>query len=129
MIIEAIAAFFAQSSQAGDIRPSRRIDPYALCSCANVDKSNLVSFIGIASDAEMTLGADGRSAEARQATIFRVLKGEGAGVPDPARVWHVTDPAKCGVKFDYGKRYRVTAVRKENGDLETSYCVMPKPAN
>ncbi len=128
MIIEAIAAFLAEASQAGDFRPLRQIDPYALCSCAGVDKSNLVSFTGIASDAEMTLGADGRSAEARQATIFRVLKGKGADVPDPAKVWHVTDPAKCGVKFDYGKRYMVTAVKKANGDLETTYCVMPKPA-
>lgn len=129
MIIEIIAVFLAQAAQTGDFRPSRQVDPYALCSCANADKSNLVSFTGIASDAQMTLGADGRSAEARQATIFRVLKGKGADVPDPAKVWHVTDPAKCGVKFDYGKRYQVTAVKKENGDLETSYCVMPRPAN
>ena len=129
MIIEAIAALLLQTAPTGDFRPSRQIDPYALCSCADVDKTKLVSFTGIASDAQMTLGADGRSAEARQATIFRVLKGESADVPDPAKVWHVTDPAKCGVKFDYGKRYIVTAVKKENGDLETSYCVMPKPAN
>lgn len=129
MIIEILAAVALQSSTSGEIRPPRQIDPYALCSCARADTSRLVSFTGIASDAEMTLGADGRSAEARQATIFRVLKGKGPDVPDPAKVFHVTDPAKCGVKFDYGKRYQVTAVKKENGELETSYCVMPKRAN
>ena len=74
----------------------------------------------------MTLGDDGRSAKARQATIFRVLKGAGESVPDPAKVWHVTNPAKCGVTFDYGKRYDVTAVRKSSGELETNYCVMPR---
>ncbi len=74
----------------------------------------------------MTLGPDGRTPEARQATIFRVMKGKSADVPDPAKVWHVTNPAKCGVKFDYGKRYTVVAVKKQNGDLETSHCVMPK---
>lgn len=129
MIIETLAAFALQSSTSGEIRPARQIDPYALCSCANVDKSDLVSFTGIASDAQMILGPDGRSAEARQATIFRVLKGKSADVSDPAKVWHVTDPAKCGVSFDYGKRYTVTAVKKENGELETSYCVMPRRAD
>lgn len=128
MIVEMIVSLFVQSSQAGDFRPQRQIDPYALCSCAGVDTSKAVSFVGIASDAQMTLGADGRSAEARQATIFRVMKGKSADVPDPAKVWHVTNPAKCGVKFDYGKRYAVTAVKNENGELETSYCVMPKTA-
>ncbi len=129
MILETLVAIALQSSPSGEIRPARRIDPYALCSCANTDKSNLVSFTGIASDALMILGPDGRSAEARQATIFRVVKGKSADVADPAKVWHVTDPAKCGVKFDYGKRYAVTAIKNENGELETSYCVMPKTAN
>lgn len=128
MIIEAAFFVLAQSAPAGDFRPRLEIDPYALCSCANADKSSLVKFTGIASDAQMLLGADGRSAEARQATIFRVLKGAGGDVPNPAKVWHVTDPAKCGVSFDYGKRYDVVAAKKANGELETSYCVMPKPA-
>ncbi len=127
-MIDVFAAILVQSSSAGEFRPARQIDPYALCSCAGVDKSTVVSFTGIVSDAQMTLGPDGRTADARQATVFRVVKGKGADVPDPAKVWHVTDPAKCGVKFDYGKRYAVTALKKENGDLETSYCVMPKPA-
>lgn len=129
MIIEAVAAILMQAAAGGDFRPSREADPYALCTCPPVDKESLVSFTGVASDAQMILGEDGRSAEPRQATIFRVLKGKSADVPDPAKVWHVANPAKCGVKFDYGKRYAIVAEKKSNGELETSYCVMPKPAN
>lgn len=127
MIIEAAIFLLAQSAAGGDFRPARRIDPYALCSCANAEKGATVAFTGIASDAQVILGEDGRSAEARQATIFRVLRGKSADVPDLAKVWHVTNPAKCGVKFDYGKRYDVVALKKANGELETSYCVMPRP--
>jgi hypothetical protein len=129
MIIEAVAAILMQSAAGGDFRPGREADPYARCTCPAIDKDNLVSFTGIASDAQMTLGDDGRSAEARQATIFRVQKGMGADVPELVKVWHVTNPAKCGVKFDYGKRYTIVAEKNSNGELETSYCVMPKPAN
>lgn len=127
MIIEFATLLFAQSTTGSDFRQSRQIDPYALCSCANADKSNIVSFTGYAADAEVILGEDGRSAESRQATIFRVTKGRSADVPELAKVWHVTNPAKCGVKFDYGKRYEIIASKKENGELETSYCLMPKP--
>ena len=125
MVFESLAVLFLQAAP-GDIRPTRTIDPYALCSCARAEEGTRVEFTGVASDAQMTLGADGRSAEPRQATIFKVLRGKSADVSDPAKVWHVTDPAKCGVKFDYGKRYDVVALKKPNGDLETSYCVMPR---
>jgi hypothetical protein len=127
MIIEAAIIVALQAASPGEFKPALKINPYALCSCANADRSNLVAFTGVANDAQMTLGPDGRTAIARQATIFRVLKGKSENVPDPAKVFHVTDPAKCGVKFDYGKRYDVVAVKKPNGELETSYCVMPKP--
>jgi len=126
MILETLAAIALQSGQSGDFRPARQIDPYALCSCSKEPEGELVSFTGVVSDAQMTLGDDGRIAKARQATIFRVLKGAGESIPDPAKVWHVTNPAKCGVTFDYGKRYDVTAVRKSSGELETNYCVMPR---
>lgn len=125
-MIEIFLAFLGQSS-AGEFRPTT-IDPYALCSCASADKSNLVSFTAIASDAEVALAEDGRSAKPRQATIFKVVKGAGDDVPERAKVFHLTDPAKCGVRFDYGKRYEIVAAKKENGELETSYCLMPKPA-
>ncbi len=126
MIIETALALLLQSSPSGEFRSPRKLNPYSLCSCEAVDEESLVSFIGIASDAEVTLGEDGLSAAPRQATIFRVLRSASDDIPDPAKVWHATDPAKCGVKFDYGKRYDVVAVKKDNV-LETNWCVMPKP--
>lgn len=126
MIIETAVTLMLQSQPSGDFRPIRKVDPYALCSCAAVDENSIVRFTGTASDAEMTLGPDGLSANARQATIFRVVKGESDATPNPAKVWHVTNPAKCGISFDYGKRYEVIAVKKD-GALETNWCVMGKP--
>ena len=126
MILESLAFYMLQAATGGDIRPARTFNPYALCSCVKKEEGERVEFTGVASDAQLVLGADGRSAEARQATIFRVLKG--ADDSETAKVWHVTDPAKCGVKFDYGKRYDVVALKKADGALETSYCVMPRAA-
>lgn len=128
MIVEFLSAMLMQAPAGGDFRPARRIDPYALCACSQADERPRVAFTGYATDAELTLGEDGRSAEERQATIFRVTKGRSADVPELAKVWHVTDPAKCGVKFDYGKRYDVAAVKREDGALETDWCKMGRPA-
>jgi hypothetical protein len=61
----------------------------------------------------------------RQATVFRVVKGAGADTPELTKVFHLTNPAKCGVRFDYGKRYVIVAAKKASGELETSYCLMP----
>ncbi len=126
MIIEAALLVVLQSTPSGDFRPSRKIDPYALCSCKPVDEKSTVRFTGYASDAEITLSDDPQKANPRQATIFRVSKGLSADVADMTKVWHVTDPAKCGIRFDYGKRYDIIAVKK-SGALETDWCVMGKP--
>ena len=126
MIFEAVIYLAMQTEPTGDFRPTRKVDPFALCSCKPVDAVSLVKFSGIASDAEMTLSEDPMTANARQATIFRVLKGKSADVLDLTKVWHVTNPAKCGISFDYGKRYDVVAVKKD-GALETDWCVMGKP--
>ncbi len=128
MIVEFLSAMLMQAPAGDDARPARRIDPYALCACPQTDDRTRVAFTGYATDAELTLGEDGRSAGARQATIFRVTKGRSAEIPELAKVWHVTNPAKCGVKFDYGKRYDVTAIRRDDGSLETNWCEMGKPA-
>ena len=125
MIIETIALLLAETSASDVFRP-REIDPYALCSCAGAAERETVTFTGYATDAEVTLAEDGRSAEARQATIFRVTKGGSDDIPERARVFHMTNPAKCGVKFDYGKRYDVTAIRRDDGALETNWCEMGK---
>ena len=122
MIIETALVVLLQS---GDFRP-RTIDPYALCSCKAADEKSLVRFTGYANDAEMTLSEDGLKANARQATVFRVTKGLSDDVAATTKVYHLTDPAKCGVSFDYGKRYDVVAIRKD-GVLETNWCVMGKP--
>ncbi len=123
MIIAAIAFFFAETSTSDVFRP-REIDPYALCSCAAAADRETVTFTGYATDAEVTLAEDGRSTEARQATIFRVTKGRSGDIPERTRLFHMTDPAKCGVKFDYGKRYDIVAVKRKDGALETSWCEM-----
>ncbi len=126
MIFEFLSMLMMQTPAGGDLPPTRRIDPYALCACPQADDQQRVNFTGYATDAELTLGEDGRSAEARQATIFRVTKGRSAEIPEFAKVWHVTNPAKCGVKFDYGRRYDVTAIRRDDGALETNWCEMGK---
>ena len=124
-MIEILAVIALQGAPAGGIRPpDQSSDPYYLCRCPQSAEEEAITFTGYASDAQLTLGADGRSVEARQATLFRVAKKPDASFPDPAKIWHVTDPAKCGVKFDYGKRYVVTAVKKPDGEYETNYCLM-----
>lgn len=125
MIIETALAMLLQSSSAEAFR-TRAIDPYALCSCKAADEKSVVRFTGYANDAELTLNEDGQQANARQATIFRVTKGRSDVVAALTKVFHLTDPAKCGVSFDYGRRYEIIAVKKD-GVLETNWCVMGKP--
>lgn len=127
MIAEVLLAIALQTTPSGDFRP-RVIDPYALCSCKAADEASLVRFTGYASDAELTLSDDPLKANDRQATIFRVVRGMSDDVAEMTKVYHRVNPAKCGVSFDYGKRYDVAAVKKD-GVLETDWCVMGKPRN
>lgn len=121
-MIEILTAFLLQT---GDTPETRRIDPYLLCVCPDVSALEKVEFSGFASDAEVILGDDGRSAKPRQATIFRVDKGP-KDFPSPAKVWHLTKPEKCGVSFSYGRRYDIVAVKKGD-EIETNWCLMGKP--
>lgn len=121
-MIEIVAALLLQ---AGDASETRRIDPYLLCVCPNVAGLEKIEFSGYASDAEMILGEDGRSAEPRQATVFRLDKGPN-DLKSPVKVWHFTKPEKCGVSFAYGRRYDVVAV-KRGEEIETNWCLMGKP--
>jgi hypothetical protein len=121
-MFDLIAAFLLQ---AGDTPETRRIDPYLLCVCPDVSGAEKIEFTGFASDAEMILGEDGRSAEPRQATIFRIDKGP-KDLKSPVKVWHLTKPEKCGVSFAYGRRYNVVAVKKGD-EIETNWCLMGKP--
>jgi hypothetical protein len=114
-------------SEPPQLRTPPKGDPYAKCVCEEVDPASLVSFTGIVSDAQVLLGEDGRSPAEKQATIFRVVKTLKGDVSSPAKIWHLTAPEKCGVTFDYGKRYTVVAM--QSGDtLETSWCIAPKPS-
>jgi hypothetical protein len=126
MIAEVFLIVALQGTPPDDFRPTRKIDPYAFCSCNVVDEALLVRFTGYASEAELTLSEDPLRTNDRQATIFRVVRGMSDDVAAKTKVYHRTNPAKCGVSFDYGKRYDVAAVKKD-GVLETDWCVMGKP--
>ncbi len=98
-----------------------------LCSCAKTKPPEFM-LQGLVVDAEMTLGPDGRKAAQRQATIFNVLSatefGKPANVEGRLKIFHVTNPDECGVRFDYGKEYMVYARKTEEGAYETDYCLM-----
>jgi hypothetical protein len=122
MLVEVAAAMFLQGAGAP---VSPRIDPYLLCVCKRPE-GDPIRFVGVASDAQLTLGADGLSTEDRQATIFTVVRVKSGDVKSPAKVYHSTNPAKCGISFNYGKRYEIVGVLK-NGLIETDWCQMGKP--
>ena len=98
-----------------------------LCSCAKT-KAPEFMLQGLVVDAELTLGPDGRKAAPRQATVFDVLSasenGEPAKINGRLKIFHETNTAKCGVRFDYGKEYMVYAHKNEDGAYETDYCLM-----
>ncbi len=123
-MIELLAAVLMQGAAEAEAPAPRRFDPYLLCVCRDVSGEEQVAFTGYATDAQMILGEDGRSALPRQATIFRIEKGP-KDLASPVKVWHVTKPEKCGVAFAYGKRYDVVAVKKGD-ELETNWCLMGK---
>lgn len=81
-------------------------------------------FNGVVVDAEVTVDASGRTANARQATIFRIVRTIKGEVESPAKVWHMTNIKKCGVQFDYGKLYVVHA-RIVDKVIETDACLTP----
>jgi hypothetical protein len=124
-VFEFLAAVMMQGAAEADTPAPRRFDPYLLCVCRDESGEEQVRFTGYATDAQMILGEDGRSALPRQATIFRIEKGP-KDLASPVKVWHVTQPEKCGVTFAYGKRYDIVAVKK-SGEIETNWCLLGKP--
>jgi hypothetical protein len=124
-MIEFLAVLMLQGAADADAPAPRRFDPYLLCVCRDEAEAETVSFTGYATDAQMVLGEDGRSALPRQATIFRIEQGP-KDLNSPVKIWHVTKPEKCGVTFAYGRRYDVVAVKKDD-ELETNWCLMGKP--
>ena len=96
----------------------------ASCVCRDEDAADdVVRLEGLVVDAEVTLGAGGRAANDRQATVFDV-SGGAAEISGRTRIWHSTRAENCGVTFDYGRKYRLAARRTEEGLLETDECLM-----
>jgi hypothetical protein len=124
-MIEVLAAVLMQGAAEAEAPAPRRFDPYLLCVCQDQSGAEQVTFTGYAVDAQLILGEDGRSAQPRQATIFRIEKGP-KDLATPVKIWHVTRPEKCGLSFAYGKRYDIVAVKKGE-EFETNWCLMGKP--
>ncbi|MEX0644915.1 MAG: hypothetical protein WD076_06375 [Parvularculaceae bacterium] len=97
--------------------------PPRLCSCALAQEGEILEFAGVAVDAELALDETGQNVLPRQASIFRVIRAPNKELKTPVKVWHSTETAQCGVRFDYGKEYQIRA-RKEGDRLETDYCLM-----
>ncbi|NNE41976.1 MAG: hypothetical protein HKN14_13775 [Marinicaulis sp.] len=131
LFVSAIAAMVLQS--AGDLSaPPPKVGPSPKpCDCSEVDFSSYFELRGLVIDAEVTLRANGMSMNERQATIFDTPKSEladGSIVDGRIRIWHITNEAKCGVTFDYGKKYLVAVTRNQAGEFETNACLMKRVA-
>lgn len=100
--------------------PDRTARPQ--CACPDETPPDLITIEGLVVDAEVTLGADRRSVNERQATIFEVA--QPLNDKKRVKVWHSTLEAQCGLTFEYGRKYKITARRTENDALETDLCLM-----
>lgn len=107
-------------ADAPQFRPTPREN---ICDCSRTAPPPDIIFSGVAIDAELRANASGRGAEPRQATIFRVINTMEGSVENPAKVWHITDTVRCGLRFDYGRVYLVLARKAESG-IETDACLM-----
>lgn len=110
-------AFAGAGAQESDKKPPR------LCGCEQQKPGEVIEFIGIAFDAELTVDETGQGVVPRQASIFRIVSSPDKTLKTPVKVWHSTETAKCGVRFDYGKEYSVRA-RRDGELLETDYCLL-----
>lgn len=115
-----LLAVVAQDADLTYAPPIRK--PPSDCTCPANVRSDVV-FSGYVVDAEMRLAADKLSVEDRMATVFDVKESNDGDVSGRTRVWHDVSEAKCGVSFDYGKKYTVAARRNDEGELETDQCL------
>lgn len=93
------------------------------CTCPDSYEAGAIMLKGIVVDAEMTAAADGRSANDWMATIFDVVYASDGSAKGRTRVWHSNAPGKCGLTFDYGRKYAL-AVREGANGYETDKCLM-----
>lgn len=123
-MLDLLAAFYLQGADAAAAPATRSFDPYLLCVCPEIDRTKIVRFSGYVTDAQLTLGPDGKSVLDRQATIFESVK-SASDIGDRVKLWHNIKPEKCGLSFDYGKRYEIVAIRIDD-KVETDACLMGK---
>lgn len=124
MLIAAFsAALLAQASPAELTEPPK-LRKAAQCACGDDAPTDYITLRGLVVDAEVTLAPSGRAVNDRQATIFDIVEASGGDAAGRTRVWHLTDPDRCGVAFDYGLSYTLAARRTDEGDLETDACLM-----
>ncbi|MBI1391144.1 MAG: hypothetical protein GC152_00250 [Alphaproteobacteria bacterium] len=124
-----IVAIAAMIQSSPDTTPPQLIreDDYASCACPSSAPDDIIEIDGVVRDAELRLAPNGKSVLPEQATVFTVISASDESISGTVKVHHSTEPAKCGLAFDYGKRYLVRAVRK--GDrLTSSYCLDPRRA-
>ena len=103
--------------------PKSAPPPPRRCTCAQPPETPDRIISGLVVDAELTLGADRRSVNDRQATIF-----ETAGGKERIRIFHSTQVKKCGLSFDYGVGYSVPVRKTEKGEFETDICLVDPDA-
>lgn len=96
----------------------------AKCTCAASKKDDFLLLQGLVVDAELTVSESGRSANDRQATVFDVSGENEKGVSGRTRVHHSANTDKCGVVFDYGKKYTIAVREDVEGEFETDACLM-----
>jgi len=98
------------------------------CECSAEREPGLIVIEGLVIDAEVRLSEDGLSAHERQATIFNIAKSNNHKLSGRTHIWHQTNENKCGVTFDYGKKYQISVRTTEEGQLETSSCLIAQTA-
>jgi hypothetical protein len=96
----------------------------ASCPCRDEIPADVLIVEGLVVDAEASLDPDRRAPNDRQATIFDIFRASRGDHSDRTKIWHSTNTNKCGVVFDYGRRYVVAARENEDGALETDKCLM-----
>ncbi len=94
------------------------------CQCTDEIEDGVLTLIGIVVDAEITLAADGISANDRQATIFSINPSTANDYKGRTKIWHSSSKAQCGMTFNYGAKYKLTVRKTEDGALETDACLM-----
>ncbi len=124
MLISLLSVVTLAQSASDLAAPPIQIRKAPECTCTDETPDGVLVLSGLVVDAELTLAEDGRSPNERQATIFDVSAANALNARGRTKIWHSTNPASCGLTFDYGLQYSVAVRRTENGALETDECLM-----